>query len=138
MRVLEAFETSEKLTREGLTCEIEFGGEVIAVVQVRPADVSLNPDYRRELANLAVDLKADGDISDTEDARRLWKLYFRTVVISIEWTDPADKKDPKLKFNEKNWLALCTRAPKFFQAIQRVALRWAGFRAAYEADATGN
>ncbi len=35
MRVLEAFEVSEKLASEGRECEIEFGGKVIAVVRDR-------------------------------------------------------------------------------------------------------
>ena len=60
MRVLEAFEVSEKLASEGRECEIEFGGKVIAVVRVRPADAALNSSYRKELAELAVGLKGNG------------------------------------------------------------------------------
>ena len=139
MRVYEAFETSERLAKEGRQCDIEFGGKVIATVVVRPADVSLNPDYRREMAELTVGLSRNlEDIDDDEDQERLWRLYVRSVIISWTWTDPVDKKDQKLRFNEKNALALFKRAPKFFQSIQRVAIQWSNYRAAHEEDAAGN
>ena len=140
MRVLEAFEVSEKLASEGRECEIEFGGKVIAVVKVRPADAALNSHYRRELAELAVGMKGNGldSIEDDVDRELLWKLYARTVVLGWTWTDPKDKKDAKLKFTETNAVRLFKRAPKFFQAIQVVALRWGHYRAAHEEDAAGN
>lgn len=140
MRVYEAFETSERLTSEGRECDIEFGGKIIAKVVVRPADGALNSEYRREMAELAVGIKANGldAIDDDLDREMLWKLYARAVIVGWTWTDPADKKDPKLKFNEKNALALFKRAPKFFQGIQRVALVWTHYRAEHEEDAAGN
>ena len=137
MRVYEAFETSEKLTTEGRQCSIEFGGKVIANVWVRPSDASLNADYRRELAELSVGLKQQ-EIDEETDRELLWKIYARTVVMSWEWIDPADKNDPALKFNEKNSIALFRRAPKFFEAIQRASRDWSQFRAAHEEDAAGN
>ena len=140
MRVYEAFETSERLTSEGRECDLEFGGKIIAKVVVRPADGALNSEYRREMAELAVGIKANGldAIDDDLDREMLWKLYARAVIVGWTWTDPADKKDPKLKFNEKNALALFKRAPKFFQGIQRVALVWTHYRAEHEEDAAGN
>jgi hypothetical protein len=141
VRVYEAFETSEKLTEEGRQCEIEFGGKVIANVWVRPADPSLNADYRRELAELSVGLLKDGNIKEIDEATDrllLWKVYARTVIVKWTWTDPADKKDPKLKFNEKNAVALFQRAPKFFEGIQKVARQWSNFRATHEEEAAGN
>lgn len=149
MRVYEAFETSEKLSKEGRKCEIEFGGKVIAEVWVRPADPSLNADYRRELAELSVGfIEAGGvkEIDEDTDRLLLWKVYARTVVMSITWMDPADKKDQKLRFNkklgehirEKNFVTLCQRAPKFFEGIQKVARQWSNFRAEHEEEAAGN
>ena len=149
MRVYEAFETSEKLASEGRECEIEFGGQVIARVWVRPADPVLNADYRRELAELSVGLIKSGEVMDIpEDTDRmlLWKVYARTVVTKITWTDKDDAKDPKLRFHanlkaetrEKNAIALFQRVPKFFEGIQRVARQWSQFRAAHEEDAAGN
>ncbi len=140
MRVLEAFEVSEKLATEGRECEIEFGGKVIAVVRVRPADAALNSHYRRELAELAIGMKGNGleQIEDDVDREMLWKLYARTVVLGWTWTDPKDKKATSLKFNEENAVRLFKRAPKFFQAIQTVALRWGHYRAANEEQASGN
>jgi len=141
VRVYEAFETSEKLTNEGRLCEIEFGGKVIAKVWVRPADPALNSDYRRELAELSVGLVKDGqveNIDEDEDRRLLWVVYSRTVIVKWSWTDNADQKDPKLKFNEKNAVALFKRVPKFFEGIQRVARQWSNFRAAHEEEAAGN
>ncbi len=140
MRVYEAFETSEKLTTEGRECEIEFGGRVICKVWVRPADPALNADYRRELAELSVGILKDGadEIDEETDRRLLWITYARTVIVGWEWTDPADKKDAKLKFNEKNAVALFQRVPKFFQAIQGVARQWSNFRSVHEEEAAGN
>ena len=141
MRVYEAFETSEKLTKEGRQCEIVFGGQVIANVWVRPADPTLNADYRRELATLSVGLIEAGQVNDIDeetDRLLLWKVYARTVIVKWDWTDPADKKDPKLKLNEKNAIALFQRAPKFFEGIQKVARQWSQYRAAHEEEAAGN
>jgi hypothetical protein len=138
VRVYEAFETSEKLAKEGRECEIEFGGQVIARVWVRPADPALNADYRRELSELSVGF-AEVDIIDEEtDRLLLWKVYARTVVVKWIWTDPKDKKDPKLRLSEANAVALFRRAPKFFEGIQKVARQWSQFRAAHESDASGN
>ena len=139
MRVYEAFETSEKLAKEGRECDIVFGGKVIARVVVRPADVSLNADYRREMAELTIGLSKNiEDLDEDEDQERLWQLYVRAVIVSWTWMDPTDKKDAKLKLNEKNALALFKRAPKFFQAIQRVAIQWANWRTVHEEAAAGN
>ena len=140
MRVYEAFETSDRLISEGRECEIEFGGRVIAKVRVRPADVVLNSDYRREMAELSIGIQSNGldAIDEDLDREMLWKLYAKTVILGWEWTDAADRKDPKLKFNEKNAIALFQRTPKFFQGIQRVALRWANYRSEHEEDAAGN
>ena len=149
MRVYEAFETSERLTSEGRECEIEFGGMVICKVWVRPADPVLNADYRRELAELSIGIIKSGEVHEIdEDTDRLllWKVYARSVILKIVWTDPDDKKDQKLKFNqdmkpetrEKNALALFRRVPKFFQGIQEVARQWTQFRATHEEEAAGN
>lgn len=149
MRVYEAFETSERLAKEGRQCDIEFGGKVIARVWVRPADPALNADYRRELAELSIGLLESGGINDIdEDTDRLllWKVYARTVIMKIDWTDPDDRKDPKLKINgqvkaatkEKNAVTLFQRAPKFFEGIQKVARQWSQYRAAHEEEAAGN
>ena len=149
MRVFEAFETSERLTSEGRECEIEFGGRVICKIWVRPADPVLNADYRRELSELSVGLLKDGNVNEIdEDTDRLllWKVYARSVILKITWTDPADQKDAKLKFNqamtpanrEKNAIALFKRVPKFFQGIQEVARQWSQYRAAHEEEAAGN
>ena len=149
MRVYEAFETSERLISEGRECEIEFGGRVICKIWVRPADPVLNADYRRELAELSVGILRDGNVNEIdEDTDRLllWKVYARSVILKIVWTDPADKKDAKLKFNqdmtpaarEKNAIALFQRVPKFFQGIQEVARQWTQFRATHEEEAAGN
>lgn len=149
MRVYEAFETSEKLASEGRECEIEFGGRVICKIWVRPADPVLNADYRRELAELSVGLIKSGEIHEIDeetDRALLWKVYARTVVTKITWTDPADAKDPKLRFHqqlkaetrEKNAITLFQRVPKFFEGIQKVARQWSQYRAAHEEDAAGN
>ena len=140
MRVYEAFETSEKLIAEGRTCDIEFGGKVIATVKVRPADGALNSDYRREMAELSIGIKANGldAIDDDLDREMLWKLYARAVIVEWEWHDAKDKKDPKLKLTETNAIALFRRVPKFFQSIQRVALVWTNYRSEHEEEAAGN
>lgn len=141
MRVYEAFETSERLVSEGRECEIEFGGQVICRVWVRPADPSLNADYRRELAEVSMGLVKSGaldEIDEDTDRELLWKVYARTVIVKWVWTDARDKKDPKLKLNEKNCVALFQRVPKFFEGIQRVARQWSQYRATHEEDATGN
>ncbi|MCK5549222.1 MAG: hypothetical protein KAI41_01680 [Hyphomicrobiaceae bacterium] len=141
MRVYEAFSTSERLVKEGRECEIEFGGRVICRVWVRPADPSLNADYRRELAELSVGLTRDGtllEIDEDTDRELLWKVYARTVIVKWQWTDPADKKDQKLRFNEKNVLRIFRELPKFFEGIQRVARQWSQYRATHEEDAKGN
>jgi len=149
VRVYEAFETSEKLASEGRECEIEFGGRVICKIWVRPADPVLNADYRRELAELSIGLIKSGEINEIDedtDRALLWKVYGRTVVTKIDWTDPADKKDPKLRFHkglkaetrESNFVTLCQRVPKFFEGIQKVARQWSQYRATHEADAAGN
>lgn len=142
MRVLEAFETSQSLTEKGRECEIEFGGKVICIVTVRPADAILNADYRKAAADLAQELKASAtDINDLEpdqDNEILFRLYIRSVITGWKWIDPEDKKDPKLKFNEKNATALFAKAPKFFEAIQKVARTWSHFRAQTEKDIAGN
>ncbi len=149
MRVYEAFETSERLISEGRECEIEFGGRVICKIWVRPADPVLNADYRRELAELSVGILKDGNINvidEETDRLLLWKVYARSVILKIVWTDAADQKDPKLKFNqalapatrEKNAIALFQRVPKFFQGIQEVARQWSQFRSTHEQEAAGN
>lgn len=138
MRVLEAFQVSEQLTSEGLECEIEFGGKVIAVVKVRPADALLNADYRKTLADLSVGVVPSANLDEAEDRERLFKLYSRAVIVGWTWTDPADKKDPALKFNEKNAIALFRKAPKFFEGIQVAARRWVNYRLQHEEKATGN
>jgi len=149
VRVYEAFETSERLISEGRECEIEFGGRVICKIWVRPADPVLNADYRRELAELSVGILKDGNINvidEETDRLLLWKVYARSVILKILWTDPADQKDPKLKFNqqlapatrEKNAIALFQRVPKFFQGIQEVARQWSQFRSTHEEEAAGN
>ena len=141
MRVYEAFATSDRLVKEGRACDIEFGGRVICRVWVRPADPSLNADYRRELAELSVGLTRDGTIEDIDedlDRELLWRVYARTVLTKWEWTDPEDKKDPKLKLNEKNVIALFHKIPKFFEGIQRVARQWSQYRAIHEEAAKGN
>jgi len=141
VRVYEAFETSEKLAKEGRQCEIEFGGEVIAKVWVRPADPVLNADYRRELAELSVGLMEKGQmkrIDEDTDRLLLWKVYAKTVLVKWIWTDPRDKKDPKLRLTEANAVALFQRAPKFFEGIQKVAREWSQFRADHEEEAAGN
>ena len=141
MRVYEAFETSEKLAKEGRQCDIEFGGEVIAKVWVRPADPVLNADYRRELAELSVGLMEKGQmkrLDEDTDWLLLWKVYAKTVLVKWIWTDPRDKKDPKLRLTEANAVALFQRAPKFFEGIQKVAREWSQFRADHEEEAAGN
>ena len=140
MRVYEAFETSERLISEGRECEIEFGGKVIARVWVRPTDPNLNRAYARELAEETVKLKGNGldDLSPEDDAGILQRIVARTVLVRWEWTDAADKKDPKLKFNEKNAVALFKRAPKFFAAVQQGARQWDRFRKVHEEQAAGN
>lgn len=141
MRVYEAFETSEKLAKEGRQCEIEFGGEVIAKVWVRPADPVLNADYRRELAELSVGLMEKGQmkrLDEDTDRLLLWKVYAKTVLVKWIWMDPRDKKDPKLRLTEANAVALFQRAPKFFEGIQKVAREWSQFRADHEEEAAGN
>lgn len=144
MRVLEAFETSEKLANEGRLCEIEFGGKVICEVTVRPADALLNSEYRKVLAEMAVGLtkpKANGagvEIDTVEDTERLYTLYARAVVLGWRWMDPADRQTKALKFTEENAVALFKKAPKFFQAIQTAANQWGHFRKANEEAAAGN
>lgn len=141
MRVYEAFETSKRLIDKGLPCEIEFGGKVIAKVWVRPADANLNPDYRRELATESLALQMTGGLADLDedtDRELLFKVYAKTVITRWEFTDPADKKDPKLKFNQKNAIALFKRVPKFFEGIQRGARSWDRYRAVHEEQAAGN
>lgn len=141
MRVYEAFETSKRLTDEGLPCEIEFGGKVIATVWVRPADANLNADYRRELATESLALQQSGGLEQLDedtDRELLFKVYARTVITRWTWTDPQDKKDTKLKLNEKNAVALFKRVPKFFEGIQRGARGWDRYRKTHEEDAAGN
>lgn len=141
MRVYEAFETSKRLIDEGLPCEIEFGGKVIATVWVRPADANLNADYRRELATESLALQATGGIEELDedtDRELLFKVYARSVITRWVFTDPEDKKDAKLKLNEKNALALFKRVPKFFEGIQRGARAWDKYRKTHEKDAAGN
>jgi hypothetical protein len=108
---------------------------------VRPADPSLNADYRRELAELSIGLTRDGTIEDIDeqtDRELLWRVYARTVITKWQWTDAADKKDPKLRLSETNVLALFQRIPKFFEGIQRVARQWSQYRAVHEEAAKGN
>lgn len=140
MRVYEAFETSERLIDEGLECEIEFGGKVIAKVWVRPTDPNLNRAYARELANETLKLKGNGldELEPEEDAEILHRIFARTVIVRWTWTDPQDKKDPKLKLNEKNAVELFKRAPKFFAGIQQGARNWDRFRKIHEEEAAGN
>jgi len=140
VRVYEAFETSERLIDEGLLCEIEFGGKVIAKVWVRPTDPNLNRAYARELATETLKLKGNGldELEPEEDAEILQRIFARTVIVRWEFTDPADKKDPKLKLNEKNAIALFKRAPKFFAGIQQGARHWDRFRKIHEEEAAGN
>jgi len=138
VRVYEAFEVSDKFIQEGRECAIEFGGRVIARVWVRPSDASLNPDYRRELAEFSVGYKRGEEIDEDTDRELLWRIYARTVVVKWDWEDPADKKDKALTFNEENAVALFRRTPKFFEGIQRAARNWAQYRAAHEEDAAGN
>ncbi len=141
MRVLQAFETSSKLIDEGRTCEIEFEGKVICNVQVRPADAMLNPDYRRVIAEMSIDvtrLNGAEAIDAVQDQDFLYQLYARSVIKSWEWTDPEDRKATSLRFNDKNAVALFKRAPKFFEAIQHAARDWTHYRAAHEEKATGN
>lgn len=146
MRVLEAFETSEKLANEGRKCEIEFGGKVVCEVVVRPADALLNSEYRRVLAEMAVGRtrpKKNGsglaiEPDTKEDTEKLYTLYARSVIVSWTWADQADRQTKALKFNEENAVALFRKAPKFFEAIQFAAREWSHFRAANEEEATGN
>ena len=138
MRVYEAFETSERLVEKGRECEIEYGGKVICKVWIRPADPSLNADYRRELAELSIGLAAGEELDEDTDRALLWKVYARTVIVKWVWTDPEDKKDPKLRLSETNAIALFRRVPKFFEGIQRVARQWGQFRATHEEAAKGN
>jgi hypothetical protein len=141
VRVYEAFATSDRLVKEGRECEIEFGGRVICRVWVRAADPSLNADYRRELAELSVGLTRDGgmeEIDEDTDRELLWKVYARTVITKWVWMDAEDKKDPKLRFNEKNVVELFRQLPKFFEGIQRVARQWSQYRATHEEAAKGN
>lgn len=140
MRVYEAFETSDRLIDEGLQCEIEFAGKIIANVWVRPTDPNLNRTYARELTLEAIALKGNGldDLEPDQDAEILYRIFARTVIVRWEWTDAADKKDPKLKFNEKNAVALFKRTPKFFAGIQQGARNWDRFRKVHEEQASGN
>jgi len=142
VRVLEAFETSQSLTDKGRECEIEFEGKVICLVTVRPADANLNSDYRKAAADLAKELKISANNADElepgEDREYLFRLYLRAVITEWTWTDPEDAKDPKLKLSEKNGIALFTKAPKFFEAIQKVARTWTHFRADHEKEIAGN
>lgn len=138
MRVLEAFGTSDKLATEGRECSIELFGKVIALVWVRPADAALNADYRRELAELSVDLKQGQELDEETDRELLWKIFVRTVIVRWEWSDPKDQKDPLLALNEKNAIALFKKAPKFFEAIQRAARTWTNYRSEHERAAAGN
>jgi len=139
VRVYEAFETSEKLTKEGRKCDIIFAGKTIAKVCVRPADLVLNPAFRRETERLAPEIRKEREGDNGNDAGvAYFKLFYRTVIVSIEWMDPADKKDPKLKFTEENMIQLFTKAPKFFSAIQTVALQWSYYKAEFEEETAGN
>ena len=140
MRVYEAFETSDKLIDEGLQCDIEFGGKIIAKVWVKPTDPNLNRGYARELAQETIALKGNGldELDEEEDREILYRIFAKTVIVRWEWTDPADKKDAKLKFNEKNAVALFKRAPKFFAGIQQGARRWDRFRKVHEEQVAGN
>lgn len=140
MRVLEAFETSEVLTNEGLACEIEYGGKVIATVWVRPADANLNAAYRRQLADMTLKLRGANleELEDDEDREMMYLLYFNTIITKWEWADSADQEDETLTLNQENALALFKRAPKFLEAIQRGARQWDRFRKAHEEDAAGN
>ncbi len=141
MRVLQAFETSHKLIDEGRTCEIEFEGKVICIVQVRPADAMLNSDYRRVVSEMSLEatrLNGVEAIDAVQDREFLYQLFARSVITGWEWTNPEDQKDTKLKFSEKNAVALFKKAPKFFEAIQLAARQWMHYRAVHEEKATGN
>ena len=100
----------------------------------------------RELGTRAPESTYKWEIDEDTDRALLWKVYARTVVTKITWTDPADAKDPKLRFHqqlkaetrEKNAVTLFQRVPKFFEGIQRVARQWSQYRAAHEEDAAGN
>lgn len=140
MRVLQAFATDADLVEDGLSCDIEFQGTVICRVKVRPADPLLNADYRRLVTEMGRELKtqAGDQVDDPADTEKLYRLYAETIITAWEWTDPADQKDKSLIFNPKNAVAIFKKAPKFFEAIQRVARDWAQFRSEHEADAAGN
>ena len=90
------------------------------------------------LEGLLEDSRVLLEIDEDTDRELLWKVYARTVIVKWQWTDPADKKDQKLRFNEKNVLRIFRELPKFFEGIQRVARQWSQYRATHEEDAKGN
>lgn len=140
MRVFQAFEHSEKLVKEGRECEISYQGELIAKVWLRPADPALNSLYRREVQIETANLAGGGleNLDDKTDRDILYRLYARAIIVAWEWADPADRKDPKLKFSEENAVRIFRRAPKFFEGIQRAANRWTDFRKAVEEEIEKN
>ena len=93
----------------------------------------------RSLAELTADLGPNKeDITDEEDQARHSRLYLRSVITGIEWTSIEDQADPNLEFTEEKMVTLFRQAPKFFAAIQKVALQWSNFRAVHEDDASKN
>ena len=140
MRVYAAFETSARLIDEGVKCDIEFAGQIIAHVWVRPADVSLNADFRREITEGSIAMRDGGldNITEDRDQELFFRVYARSVIRRWEWTDPEDQADPELVFTEDNAAVLFKRLPKFFEAIQRTARHWTNYRIQFEEDASGN
>ena len=136
VNVFDVFETDADACRDGRWCDIVFGGESVGRVKVRPADDSLNPEYRAGVLRLAqkVDAarKEHGEqIPDDVDRRLIVELYAETVIAGWELAGP----DGPLPFNEATVIDTMLRAPKLFDLVRRQAKDWASYRRAFEADA---
>lgn len=138
--IFDHFEVDIDLVQAGVWIEIEIGGEDYGRIKLRPADVELNDDFRRGMANLRqqVDLykqEHDGEevIPRELDDKLMAELYADSVV--VDW-GLIDREGNEIVFSREAVVEMLTHPSmaKFFTFLQVRARTWGSYRKQYEEE----
>ena len=138
MEIYEAFETSEKLTKEGRWIEVEVLGEVVCEMKVRSASPDLNADLRKAMAAAAIaSMGTLAGLTDAVGDSTLENRLFGEAVVT-DWKNVRDRNGKFMKWTPKNVEKVFNELPLLAQRVKREAYKWTNFRAQYEEKALGN
>ena len=134
MDIYKAYETSEKLLKDGRWIELEFAGEVVCSFRVRSAAPDLNADLRKEMAEAAIDqLKTINAVTEAVADPKLENRLFSRAVVTA-WKGVTGRDGKVLKFTAKNCEQVFNDLPLLAQRVKNEAYKWTHYRAVFTSE----